>query len=273
LAEDLRAAHTPAHLVLHREPVTVFACDSCGSVFRDPAAVGDVVDRYQQDHYPAGVLREIHDGARRELARDAAWLAAHGVVSGASLLEIGSYTGAFLEFARDAGCDARGVDVGRETAGFARDRGLDVSTEPFTADRYDGWSVDGIWVLNCFEQLPDPPQLVRDAARLLPPGGRLALRTPTAEFVRLAHHHATADALRASAANHAVLGVPFARCLSRRALLGLLIEHGFGVETVRGRRRGWAPSRFPAPWVDVVARRLEAGTGHKEIRYDWGILG
>jgi len=108
---------------------------------------------------------------------------------------------------------------------------------------------------------------------VLAPGGRLAIRTPTAEFVRLAHDRATTDALRASAANHAVLGVPFARCLSRRALLDMLVEHGFEVETVRGRRRGWAPPRAPAPWVDVVARRLEEGKRDEEIRYDQGIPG
>lgn len=274
LADDLRAAHASSRLVLHRDPVTVFGCDSCGSVFRDPDAVGDLVERYQHDHYPAGALRELHARARAELDRDAAWLAVHGVVRGASILEVGSYTGSFLEFARDAGCAAHGFDVGYETAAFARDLGLEVHTAPFTADQYDGDPVDCVWVLNCFEQLPDPAHLVRDAARVLRAGGRLVVRTPTAEFVRLAHTDQTSDFMRASAATNAVLGIPFARCLSRRTLVTMLLEHGFELETVRNRRRGWAPrSRTPAPWIDVVARR--AGDAHpsQKMRYDGAIAG
>ena len=49
-----------------------------------------------------------------------------------AILEIGSYVGSFLTLAGELGCDAVGVDVGREVVAFTRARGLAVCDEPFS---------------------------------------------------------------------------------------------------------------------------------------------
>src|SRR5687768_3904493 len=80
LEADLQAAQQADGQLLHDEPVAVYGCAGCHSLFRDPASVGaDVVDRYRRDHYPNGTLEAIHDRARTDLERDASWLLDQGL--------------------------------------------------------------------------------------------------------------------------------------------------------------------------------------------------
>src|SRR5581483_343812 len=111
LAEDLSSARESLGSVVHAALATVFGCNACRCLFRDPrVALADSVTRYRDEHYPEGELERLRSQASAELSRDREWLEAHGVSAGASLLEIGSYTGALLEIAREQGCSAVGVD-------------------------------------------------------------------------------------------------------------------------------------------------------------------
>jgi SAM-dependent methyltransferase len=133
------------------------------------------------------------------------------------------------------------VDVGREVSEFARGLGLEVLTGELEPGALPSESFDAVFVLNCFEQLPDPTATLWEIRRLLRPAGDLVLRTPSAAFVRQAHlpprrHHAN---------NRGVLGVPFVRCFSAGALVGVLRAASFTTVAVRG---------ASAPWMDVAAR-------------------
>ena len=264
LARDLAEALTDGRKLMHSNGAAVFTCDACGSVFRDPRTVpADIVGSYRDDEYGEAELTRLRDRALTECAHDHAWLRAQGLAPGARVLEIGSYVGALLSHARGNGCDAIGVDVGREVSAFARACGLDVETGAFDDGGFPAASFDVVFVLNCFEQLPDPGTSLDQIRRVRRPGGRLVVRTPSADFARRAHR----PRLRRLAAANGILGVPFLRCLSSGALDTILRDHGFKPRCIRGRLTG--PSRAasvsyavtsprrrcPYPWMDVAATR------------------
>ena len=227
----------------------------------------------------------IRRRARADLVRDRRHLRRYGMERGARLLEIGSYVGAFLEVARQLGCSAVGVDLNPDLCRYSIDRGHDVRNAPFSADDFDGEQFDGVWILNCFEELPDLDGTLHDVRRMLRPEGWLVIRTPNASFVCLAHAEQAGRWLRPVADANALLGMPFRRCLSVRGITTLFVRHGFGRVDVRGREfsslgpegcsAAWAASRPLRGAAYSVASRLAGQPVHPWLevaaspRPDW----
>ncbi|HET6691880.1 MAG TPA: class I SAM-dependent methyltransferase, partial [Miltoncostaeaceae bacterium] len=235
IERDLARARRGLDGFLHDDARAVYWCSSCGSTCRDPlASRGDDIARYRRCRYRRDTLDELCRRGRAELDRKAGSLRGCGVIAGARLLEIGSYGGAFLEFAEAAGCRVTGIDVNPDVVARCRRRGHDVRGEAFEPDRFGVGEFDGVWILNCFEQLPDHARVLAGAARVLRPGGTLVIRTPNAEFVRLLYTSPAGAFLRSVASANALLGVPFAKCFSSAALIGAIEEHGLRVERVEG---------------------------------------
>jgi len=241
VARDLVRARAWGHRLTHSDAADVYRCNDCGSLFRAPIPIADVVDRYRHDRYGSAELMRLHDAETATCLRDRDWLVAHGLRRGARVLEVGCYVGGLLAVAEHTGCAATGVDVGRETSAFVRSLGFDVVTGQLDPDDFPTASFDAVFVMNCFEQLPDPAVTLRGLRRLLRDDGSLVIRTPDADFVRDAH----TPALRATAGRTGVLGVPFVRCLSSRALDEMLRAGHFQPVASRG---------VGGPWMQVAAR-------------------
>lgn len=92
-----------------------------------------------------------------------AWASSAAEPADARVLEDGSYTGAFLEAARDAGWRAIGVDV----VTYARSRGLQVVQGQLPELALPRASFDAVFVWNCFDQVPEPRPLLEAAEALL----------------------------------------------------------------------------------------------------------
>jgi SAM-dependent methyltransferase len=277
-ADQIRTDLVPALVrgdkLMHSYAADLFDCEACATIFRDPTLVPrDLEQRYRADPYEPGELERLWRAGIAECRRQRGWLRSQGLHAGARVLEIGSYVGSFLSFAREMGCEAVGVDIGRDVAAFARARGLDVYTEPFTSDLFRDEHFDSVWILNCFEQLPDISAVVRHATTVLASGGRLVIRTPSADFVRAAYQHDTAILRRILDAN-GLLGVPFAKCLSPTRLQGLLAEHHVGHCRLRGHELGSRPPAGYPTWWPRTRRVRNVGyavasrrTG--EMLYPW----
>jgi SAM-dependent methyltransferase len=229
------------HNLTQSDAADVFRCTGCGSLFRAPAHPADVIDRYRDDVYGDDELARLHEAETQTYLRERGWLIAHGLRRGARVLEVGSYVGGLLAVAGRTGCAATGIDVGHETSAFTRSLGFDVVTGQLDGVAFPTASFDAVFVLNCFEQLPDPVATLTELRRLLRDSGSLVIRTPDADFVRDAH----APETRAVAGRSGVLGVPFLRCLSSGALDGMLRRECF--VPVAWRNVG-------QPWMDVAAR-------------------
>jgi tocopherol O-methyltransferase len=103
---------------------------------------------------------------------------------GERVLDVGcGYGAAGRWLARRLGCRVTGVTISRKQARRARRRTsgdagavqivrADAAALPFAAGAFDV-----VWVIECIEHLVDKRRFVLDAARLLRPGGRLAICT------------------------------------------------------------------------------------------------
>lgn len=136
------------------------------------------------------------------------------------LLDVGCGPGFLLSTARGRGWQARGVELNEWAARFARDElGLDVHLGALEDAGLGGGELDAVTMMDLIEHVPEPGAIVGEAARVLRPGGVLALLTPDAgsPVSRLLGRH-WPEVQRVP--EHVVL-------FSVRGMMALLDRHGF----------------------------------------------
>jgi SAM-dependent methyltransferase len=95
------------------------------------------------------------------------------------LLDVGCAMGILLELARLRGWEVHGVDVSAYATAIARDYyNLDVVTGQLGDAGYPDGHFDVVVMDDLIEHVADPTGLVREARRILAPGGLLTLNTP-----------------------------------------------------------------------------------------------
>lgn len=110
------------------------------------------------------------------------------------VLEIACNDGSLLDFLRDAGFKASGVDPAENLTSVARDKGHDVLTGFFPETRPDG-VFDAIVAMNVCAHTPNPHALMQGVKDLLAPEGVAIIQTsqafmlPNGEFDTIYHEH------------------------------------------------------------------------------------
>ena len=243
-----RAARMPFQWPVHGRPARIATCPGCGTLWRaTPGLRRAVTEWYRRDRYEPRTLERFHDAEYESLCADGTWVSSL-LEPGSRVLEIGSYVGAFLRYAAERDCEVIGLDVGDDTRRFCRSIGYDVR-RPDDVDMAALGPFDAVWILNCFDQLPDPAQVLDECRAALAPGGLLVIRTPDAAAIHAAYRHGGRDRLRALKAG--LWGVPFLFCFTRPALERML--HAAGFREVGFRSRG-GPRAGERGWCDVTAR-------------------
>jgi SAM-dependent methyltransferase len=257
LARDLDQTeehHEGGNLKLMRaEAVPVVGCDGCGTLWRaDPSVWESAAQDYRNDTYDRVLLERLHRDEVALARRDHQWLVSHGVSRGRRLLEVACYVGGLLTFARDQGAVATGVDLNGQLVGWCRSLELDARWGVLEQIDWSGETFDGVWILNCFDQVASPGELLEASRRVLRPGGRLVIRTPNAAFVRAAY--AGSPSLKARALEHALWGMPHLCCYTVGAVCTLVRRAGFSVDDVRARpcQHRDLEGDHPA-WFDLTA--------------------
>jgi 2-polyprenyl-3-methyl-5-hydroxy-6-metoxy-1,4-benzoquinol methylase len=101
-----------------------------------------------------------------------------------SLLDVGCGEGFFLFNASKAGYITKGVELSQEAAAYAmREFGLDVEAKPFEQLRFPENYFDVVTMWQVLEHLPHPLTVLKEANRILKPGGLLAVSTPDIEGI------------------------------------------------------------------------------------------
>jgi SAM-dependent methyltransferase len=217
----------------HQAKAEILECAACTLLYRQeleplPAPT------YSEDEYDPSVMERLYPsylGAFR--AKEKPYRAL--LPRGARVLEVGSHYGAFLQTAQEWGWRAEGVDVGKDTARFARGKGFTVHEGEVAQCGFPDGTFEAVFIWNCFEQIEDPKPLLAECRRILKPNGVLTVRTPNGLFYSMCkallrrtdlQPGASAFLMEAMGYNN-LLGFPYLYGHSRATLERLIEPFGF----------------------------------------------
>jgi SAM-dependent methyltransferase len=246
----------------HQAKADILVCAKCGLLLRDEHEPSPA-ETYSEDDYDPSVMERLYprylDAFRRKEKPYRALLQ-----PGAEILELGSHYGAFLQTAQEWGWRAEGVDVGKDTSRFARSKGFTVHGKEITDCRFAGRRFGGVFIWNCFEQLPDPRPTIAECRRILKPDGLLIVRVPNGLFYTICQKLLAEEGLRSGAsefltqamAYNNLLGFPYLYGHSVATLERLIQQFGFRSEGMLNSELLILPLPENPDWVDAEERAI-----------------
>ena len=161
------------------------ACTQCGLIRTDPMPTPAELADYYASAYRADYQLAFAGGPPKvhlkRSAREAAFraeLLAPKLVPGARVLDFGCGSGEFLAVVRARGCEAIGVEPGRDYAAYARTKhGVEVLDDA-ADERFPAGHFDVISTHHVLEHLRDPADVMERLARWLKPDGLLYAAVP-----------------------------------------------------------------------------------------------
>jgi 2-polyprenyl-3-methyl-5-hydroxy-6-metoxy-1,4-benzoquinol methylase len=264
LRPDIPSTHLMDRVAFSQHaPLRVVRCTECGLVYRNPVErARELAEIYEETSPTTEVMRALHATQRASYTAQAARLTAAFGRRGSGV-EVGSYVGAFLAAARDAGWQFAGVDVNACANRFTRSLGFEVhdgAIESLDDDR----RADVVAIWNCLDQLADPASAIRAARAHLAPGGMLALRVPNgACYATMRSLLATplASVAREWLAQNNLLAFPYRFGFTPGSTTRLVERLGFRVERVVGDVLVPIADRWTRPWAAVEERVVKRLVG------------
>jgi SAM-dependent methyltransferase len=103
-----------------------------------------------------------------------------GLPRGAQVADLGCGSGAFTELLRQAGYDARGLDLSPKLIAAGRQKypGLDLIEGDVERLPFPSGSLDGVLLSGIVHHLPDPRRCAEEVFRVLRPGGKFMAFDP-----------------------------------------------------------------------------------------------
>jgi hypothetical protein len=252
---------TPPHALADRvafsqhPPLRLARCRECSLIYRNPRERAvELVETYEGEAPDEATLRTLHENQRRAYRAQVRRLEREHGRRGAGL-EVGSYVGAFLAAARDAGWTFEGLDVNQRAAEFACRMGFRVTVGELKD--IPGRRFDTVAIWNTFEQLPDPRAAATSARRILNAGGTLALRVPNGDAyaaARRALRGPVASTATLVMAHNNLLGFPYRHGFTTASLTRLLTDAGFGDVRFHGDTLVPIADRWTRRWARAEER-------------------
>lgn len=169
-----------------RDGYEIVACRRCGLLFRRrlPGAeelLSIYADRYfgaDGDGAADGYADYLGDAAEHRLTARRRVARLGAAVAPGRLLDVGSAAGFFMDEARAAGWETRGIDVSPAMSRWGREHlGLEIDNGLFQTADYPAGGFDAVTMWDYIEHSIDPAADFAKAARVLRPGGVLMLST------------------------------------------------------------------------------------------------
>jgi len=160
----------------------VVRCRACGLVYQNPRNEMplDWGSEYTDDEEAFYQAQYAHErGAKQRAAAELFDLVERYAPERGRLLEIGSATGFFLATARERGWQVAGIEPHTAVAKWSVENlGLEVHIGSLEDHPWPPGSFDAVVLYNTLEHLTSPTAALREAARLLRPGGVIAIQVP-----------------------------------------------------------------------------------------------
>ena len=170
-------------------PYDIYRCKDCNLWQLVPLPSSEYLDSLYQGQYfqkrsdrgysnyaSDQVRKSIEDTFYRNL-KDLSFFEWENQNSGRLSLDVGCAGGYFVEYLKNRGWQAEGVDVSLPMIEFARGRGLDVQQVDFLSTEFKEEHYDLITLWATIEHLREPVQFVGKIYRLLKKGGRCIIST------------------------------------------------------------------------------------------------
>jgi len=167
---------------LYRQHHAIVRCRRCGLVYANPRpGEGEVLTAYQEVADPLYLREKM--GRLLTFRRHVRTI--HGIVGasgeGRRLLDVGCYTGLFLETAQERGWDAVGLEPCRWAVEEGHRRGLAILEGTLGEASLPTESFDVLTFWDVAEHLFDPRATFAEAWRVLRPGGWIVIQTMNVE--------------------------------------------------------------------------------------------
>lgn len=168
------------------EEVALVRCRACGLMYLNPRPSPDEIDAYYPAEY--GPFRPAIEDERyapmrwmrrRKLVQRRHLVERYSGRTTGRILDVGCATGIFLHEMASAGWQAVGVEPVTHAAEYAQARfGLEIFSGTLAQAPYESGSFDVVTFWDVLEHTFSPAQELAHAARLLAPGGLVAINVP-----------------------------------------------------------------------------------------------
>lgn len=168
---------TSHHLGIHND---IVQCNNCGMIYNNPQPTPEALEAiYKEVEDP---LYSEESGAReRTFRRSLRQLHLFAQPPG-KLLDIGCYTGVFIQEAANGGWQTEGLELGAWAAGIARKKELGkIYGQTLEQLELPENSYDAVTLWDVIEHLNKPGDMMAQVHRILKPGGVVAFSTHMAD--------------------------------------------------------------------------------------------
>ncbi len=154
------------------------SCRQCGLLWRGTMPSDEEAAQWYRDHYWQQFGVEQQGTARENLCRHVMDMILMNRPSHGTLVDVGCGGGALLIQGVDCGWRVIGFELSKAAVNRARSRGLEVREQSWLPCPLDDDSADAVTFVNVLDHLINPFDALKEAWRVLRPGGQIYIRVP-----------------------------------------------------------------------------------------------